>query len=355
MSVVSILIPCYQERGFIAACLDSVRSFTIPHGVSIEVLVLDGMSTDGTREIVELVANVDRRIRLVDNPRRIQSTGLNLGIGMSTGDLIVRLDAHSHYPRDYLEQLLETSARTGADNVGGVCITEARGESYSATVVQALTTHRFGVGNSGFRLSMVEGEADTVPYGCFRRDVFPQFGLFDERLIRCQDYELNRRIRVRGGRIWLNPNIRVNYFQQPTLSRFLHKQIALEAPYNPYMWFLAPYSFAPRHAITGVFALGIIGGVLVSPFSSSIRFIFLAVLALYAVLAVAAATQQALRYKHPLHILILPIAFFLYHLSHGLGVLYGVYRITTGTAPVQQGGEPWPGANGFEATRRSPL
>lgn len=344
MSVISIVVPCYQERGFIRECLESVLRFTLPAGATIEILVVDGMSTDGTRAIIEKLSAEDSRIRLIDNPFRIQSAGLNIGIRKSCGECIVRLDAHSHYPTDYLIQLLDTVARTGADNVGGVCVTEARGTGYGAAVVQALTTHRFGVGDSGFRVSVPEGEADTVPYGCFRRDVFDRFGMFDERLVRCQDYELNRRIQAGGGRIWLNPAIRVHYFQQGTLSKFLKKQIMLEAPYNPYMWYLAPYSFAPRHAITGVFALGIIGGVALAPFSSVVAVIFLAVLALYAALAVGAAAQQARRYRRPLHLLALPIAFFLYHFLHGVGVLYGIARLAIGSAPVQRVGEPWPGA-----------
>jgi hypothetical protein len=136
----------------------------------------------------------------------------------------------------------------------------------------------------------------------------------------------------------------VHYFQQGTLSKFLKKQILLEAPYNPYMWYLAPYSFAPRHAVTGVFALGVIGGIALAPLSSAIRVIFLSVLALYAALALGAAAQQAWRYKRPLHVVSLPIAFFMYHFLHGMGLLYGVTRLASGTAPVQSGAEPWPGA-----------
>jgi glycosyltransferase involved in cell wall biosynthesis len=344
MLVVSIVIPCYQERDFIRDCLESVRRFVIPADVGYEILVVDGISADGTRAIIEEMSRSDKRIRLIDNPRRIQSVGLNIGIRQSVGSYIVRLDAHSRYPAEYLSSLLETALRTGADNVGGICVTEARGTGYGAAVVQALTTHKFGVGNSGFRVAAPEGEADTVPYGCFRRDVFERLGLFDERLVRCQDYELNRRIRAAGGRIWLNPAIRVHYYQQGTLSKFLRKQILLEAPYNPYMWFLAPYSFAARHAVTGIFALGILGGLVLSPFSSVVRIIFLSVLGIYALLSLGAAAQQAWRFRQPLHLFVLPIAFFLYHFLHGLGVLAGIGLLLARRAPVQRATEPWPGA-----------
>src|SRR5689334_18148262 len=303
MHSVSILIPCYQERNFIRACLESVLSFELPPGTSIEILVLDGMSTDGTRDIVTEMSAMDARIRLIDNRNRTQSAALNLGIPMSTAEYIMRLDAHSVYPNDYLQQCLETAVRTGADNTGGAVATLRRGEGYQSALVQALTTHKFGVGDSGFRTDAPEGPSDTVPYGFFKREIFSRVGFFDERLLRAQDYEMNRRIGAAGGKIWLNPAIRVHYYQQPTLSAFIRKQIVHEAPYNAYMWYLAPYAFALRHAVTGVFAAGFIAGLFLSPFSPVVRVAFLTVMALYFLLALASGIQQALRYKEPRHVL----------------------------------------------------
>ena len=110
----------------------------------------------------------------------------------------------------------------------------------------------------------------------------------------------------------------------------------LEAPYNAYMWNVAPYSFAPRHAITAVFASGVIGGLLLSPFFPLVRKVFLAVMALYFVLAIISAVQQAVRYREPRHVLFLPLSFFLYHFLHGLGVIGGLLKLGAGTAPVQK-------------------
>lgn len=334
--LVSLLIPCYQERAFIEACLTSVASFELTTDIELEVLVLDGMSTDGTRDIVEAFACRDPRIALVDNPRRIQSTALNIGIRRARGELIVRLDVHSVYPTDYLRLCIETSRRTGADNVGGVASTLARGEGYQASLVQALTTHRFGVGDSGFRVGAEEGPSDTVPYGCFRRQIFERVGGFDERLVRAQDYEMNRRIAKAGGVIWLNPAIRLMYYQQPTLLAFFRKQIEREAPYNAYLWYVAPYAFAPRHAVTGAFAFGVLAGILLSPGVSFIRVAFQLTMAAYALLALMAAVQQAVRYRRARHAFCLPFCFFGYHFLHGIGVLYGLARIATRSAPVQR-------------------
>lgn len=349
MEIVSIIVPCYNESRFIEGCIKSVLKFELPPGVTIEILVIDGMSTDDTRQIVSRLTEQESHVHLLDNPKRIQACALNIGLREARGKWFLRLDAHSTYPPDYLRLCLDTARRTNADNVGGVCNTLQRGSGYQAALVQALTTHPFGVGDSGFRTGASEGPADTVPYGFYRRDILERIGWFDERLVRAQDYEFNRRLIHAGGKIWRNPAIQVHYYNQSTLRAFYKKQVVLEAPYNAYMWYLAPYAFALRHAITGVFALGILGGLLLSPFSLSIAWPFAAVMVLYAILAVASAVQQAIRYKHPLHVLALPPCFFLYHFLHGIGVLWGILRIVTGTAPVQKVKEPWPGAGRYRA------
>ena len=307
------------------------------------------MSTDGTREIASEISAADSRIRLIDNPNRTQSAALNLGIPLASGDFIMRLDAHSVYPKDYLRRTVETAIRTGADNTGGVVATLRRGDGYQSALVQALTTHKFGVGDSGFRTDAAEGEADTVPYGCFRKEVFTKVGLFDERLLRAQDYEMNRRITAAGGKIWMNPAIQVRYFQQPDLPSFIRKQVVHEAPYNAYLWYLAPYAFTPRHAITGVFAFGVISGLLLSAFSPVVKMVFWGVMVLYFALAFAAGIQQSFRYGEPRHVLFAPIGFFAYHFLHGIGVLIGLTRLAIGKAPVQGKPEPWPGAGRFRA------
>ena len=355
MDSISILIPCLNEAHFIRQCLSSVLEFEIPDDADLcEVLVIDGGSTDGTPLIVEEMARIDGRIMLLHNPSRIQATALNIALRAVRSDYVLRLDAHSLYPPDYLALALETSRRTGCENVGGRFITRSRGSNYGATLVQAVTTHKFGVGDAGYRTGAAEGPADTVPYGFFQRSLFDRIGLFDERLVRAQDYEMNQRILAAGGCIWRNPAIQVNYYAQPDMLSFIRKQIVYEAPYNVYMWYLAPYTFAVRHAITGVFAVGVLGGLFLSPFSATIKSIFLLVLALYCALGIVSAVQQAVRYREPRHILFLPISFFLFHFFHGVGLLGGLVRLLTRTAPVQRVGEPWPGAGRFRAWPATP-
>lgn len=305
---------------------------------------MDGRSSDNTRAIAESFAVKHPEVRVLENPGVIQSTAVNLALRAARGNWIMRLDAHAEYPPDYLVLCYDSAMRSGADNVGGIFITCPGGSGYSAQLVQALTTHKFGVGDSGFRTGAKEDWADTVPYGFYRREVFDKLGLLDERLVRAQDYEFNRRIIASGGRILRNPKIQIQYFNQPTVSKFLVKQIAKEAPYNAYLWYVAPYAFAPRHAITGVFAAGLIGGLLLAPFSAWIAWPFGSIMGVYGLLALLASVQQSIRYRQPFHILVLPVCFFLYHSIHGLGVLLGLAKLAIRAAPVQSKSEPWPGA-----------
>jgi len=348
---ISIIIPCRNEEKYIENCIRSIQSFIPLNNIELEIFFIDGESTDNTKNIILNFAKLDKRIVLINNPNIFQSFAMNIGIERAQGEWIMRLDAHTIYPKNYLNDLYKTAIKINSANCGGQIITKPGSDTYGAMIVQSLSTHPFGVGDSGFRTETKQGEVDTVPFGFFNKKIFNDIGLFDERLIRAQDYEFNRRIFRSGGKIWMNPNIKTTYYNQPTLRGFYKKQFFKEAPYNAYMWYLAPYTFAYRHAITGVFATGLIGGMFLSPFFSFIKYTFFSIMALYFVLAFISAVQQAKRYKNLLHIFTLPISFFLYHFLHGLGVLWGLLRLVTNTAPVQKIKEPW---NGYGSYRIIP-
>jgi len=343
-TIISILIPCLNEEKYIDKCLQSVCSFRLPENCETEIFVIDGMSSDNTRNIVQKIVEGHSNIKLIDNPGRIQSCALNTAIPLTKGSFILRLDAHSEYPDDYLYILYNASLEKAADNYGGLFITRPGGDTYQAQLVQALTTHMFGVGNSGFRLGYKSDYADSVPYGFFRRDVFEKYGYFDERLKRCQDYEFNRRIIKNGGKIWRCSDVSFQYYNQPSVYKFLKKQLIKEGPYNAYMWYLAPYTFAYRHVVPAVFAAGVISGVILSVFFNFMAWAFLSVMAIYSIMAVFSAVQQAIRFKLFRHVLFLPFCFFLYHFIYGLGILSGIIKVLLHIAPVQKVKEPWKGA-----------
>jgi hypothetical protein len=148
-------------------------------------------------------------VQLLDNPHRIASTALNIGIRAARGAIIARVDGHAILAPDYLRRCVETLAATGADNVGGLM--RPQGHGYAARCIALATASRLGIGNSRFHYDERGGEVETVYLGCFRRSIFERVGLFDEGLVRNQDDELNDRIVAAGGRVWLSPHIRSTY------------------------------------------------------------------------------------------------------------------------------------------------
>jgi glycosyltransferase involved in cell wall biosynthesis len=334
--LISVIIPCRNEEMFIEECIKSVCGFLLPANTEIEILVLDGISDDHTINIVQSFMQRDSRVRLIINEKQYQVSALNLGIKNAKGEYILRLDAHAIYPVDYLLLNYTTSVSTNGDNVGGIIITNPGADTYGAQLVQALTTHKFGVGNSGFRTGSSEGLVDTVPYGFFKRSLVEKYGYYNEQLVSGEDWEFNCRIRRSGGKVWLNPLIQVQYFNQPSLLKFYDKQFSREGHYNAYMWYLAPYTFAFRHSIPGVFALGVLGGCILSFFSDLILIVFAIVMLLYALMAVLSSIQQARRYKKPSFVAVLPFCFFLFHFVYGLGILSGLFKILSHSSPVQK-------------------
>ncbi len=322
--MVSVIIPCRNEIRFIEKCLNSVFiADRVPGG--IEIIVVDGMSEDGTRDVVNSFKAIHSNLFFLDNPDKITPSALNIGIKIAKGDYIIRLDAHSIYPSNYFNKCIETIKSTGADNVGGALITKQNGNTFGAKCVQTITTHRFGVGNSEFRVETQGGWVDTVPFGCFKKEVFTKYGYFDVRLIRNQDFELNQRIIKEGGKIWLNPEIKIFYFNQSTL-RGLFRQAFNTSQWNSIMWYLAPYSFRLRHSFPGIFLLIIIAIL----FSSYISFIGLKVLSITTVLYlcidlfVAFTQSRKLGWKL---LVALIVSFPFYHFLYGLGTIYGALRV----------------------------
>jgi glycosyltransferase involved in cell wall biosynthesis len=216
---VSIVIPCRNEETYLARCLDSILAGDYPPDV-LEVLVVNGGSSDRTAEILGRYAATQRGIVVLENPAGTTPAALNIGIRAASGGIIVRMDAHVFYPPDYIRRLVEGLEESGADNVGGVLETVPAEDTPTAKAIALGISHRFGVGNSHFRVGTRERrEVDTVPFGCFRREVFERIGLFDEELIRNQDDEFNFRIITRGGRVLLLPDVFCCYFARRSFDQ----------------------------------------------------------------------------------------------------------------------------------------
>jgi len=218
--LVTIAMPAYNEEHFIEACIASVQAQDYPRD-QIEILVADGRSTDATRDILARLAAADPRIRMIDNPDRLQAAGLGLVVKAARGDVIVRMDVHCEYAPDYIRKCVETLEQTGADNVGGA--QRARAKTAFQRALCAALTSPLGVGGARYRSADAEGFVDTVFLGAFRRRVFETVGLWDPRAITNEDTELNQRILESGGQIYLSRDIVVHYYPRGSF-RALAKQ-----------------------------------------------------------------------------------------------------------------------------------
>ncbi len=217
--LVTIAMPCLDEAGFVEACLRSVRAQTYPSD-RLEILMADGGSTDGTREILARLAAEDPRIRVVDNPDRYQAPGLNRLLERAKGEVFVRMDVHCEYAPDYVAKCVEVLERTGADNVGGA--QRCRGRSEFEKAVCAALGSPLGMGGAAYRSPDNEGFVDTVFLGAFRRAALLRLGGWDPGAITNEDAELNQRLVDQGGRIYLSRVIVVHYTPRgslPALAR----------------------------------------------------------------------------------------------------------------------------------------
>jgi GT2 family glycosyltransferase len=174
------------------------------------------MSMDATREILAKIAKTDARVRVVDNPDRIQAAGMNRVLHVARGDVIVRMDVHCEYAPSYVRKCVETLESTGADNVGGA--QRARAKTLFQRALCAALDSPLGVGGAGYRSAEKEGFVDTVFLGAFRRKVFETVGMYDPNAVTNEDAELNQRIIDSGGKVYLSRDIVVHYYPRGSFS-----------------------------------------------------------------------------------------------------------------------------------------
>ena len=343
-------MPIRNEAAYIKRSLGAVLAQDYPPD-RMEVLVVDGMSDDGTREIVRRMIEgrgqqaEDRRrkvedgnakfeevdspssvfgpppsVFLLDNPKGIVPSALNIGLRHAQGDVIIRVDGHCEIPPNYVQQCVKLLEQTGADNVGG--IQWAIGENAWGEAVALATSSPFGVGNARFRYSTRSGWVDTVYLGAYRRDVFDRIGGFDEELVRNQDDEFNFRLLQAGGRIWLDPSLKVKYYSRSSWRKFwrqyfqygLYKVRVIQKRGGVPSW---------RHLVPSLFVLGLLGSFVLT-FVTGQPLWALVVAGPYAIANLGASLWAARRdFKvFPL----LPLAFATLHLAYGLGFLRGLWK-----------------------------
>lgn len=320
--MLTVICPIYNEENRIEECIRSVVAQDWPKD-ELEVLFVDGMSGDRTREIVKEYSQQYPFIQLLDNPKRIAPSGLNIGIRAAKGEIILRLDAHAKYPTDYFSVLVSKLRETGADNVGGVCRTLPAKDTPECRAIAHAMSSPFGMGNSYFRIGTdCEKWVDTVPFGCFRRDVFDKIGLFDEELVRNQDDEFNGRIIQNGGKILLLPQVVTDYFARSSINKTA-KMFYQYGLFKPLVNKKLQKPTTLRQFFPPLFVGGILFGGVLSLFSCTIRWIYLPILVLYILIAFFAGLRCTRRWPD---ILWMPVVFAAIHVCYGCGYWIGLFK-----------------------------
>ena len=327
---VSIIVLCRNEENFIGKCLNSIIANDYPKE-KLEVLVVDGMSEDGTREIVEKHREEHPYIRLINNPRKLTPFAFNEGIKNSHGDLVMIMSAHATYGADYIKKCVLASQKYGADNVVGVWKILPRGNGFiDKTVVSALSSS-FGVGNAAYRTGSDKKKevefVDTGAYGCYKKSVFENVGLFNESLSRGQDMEFNLRLKLAGGKTILVPDAVVYYSARSDFYTFCKHS------FKNGVWAILPFKYSTvvpvllRHLVPLVFVSSLTITGILSLFFNIFFLPFLLIICSYSTCNIYFSARTALNKKDIRYFIIMPAIYSSLHITYGLGSLYGLMKV----------------------------
>ena len=325
LPLVTVVIPCRNEARFVEAFLDSVMANDYPTD-KLEILLIDGMSDDGTRDLVQKYLAACPQLRMVDNPRMIKPVALNMGIRESRGEIVVRLDVHAEYERSYISKCVRGLLdHPSADNVGGVLRSKPRDNNLIGRAIALSTTDGFGAGNSKYRVGAAKPQwVDTVFGGCYRRSVFTKIGEFDEALTRAQDREFNQRLRNAGGKILLLPDIDCTYYARSDVGEFC--SWIFEAGYWPYRAsrLTGHWIGSWRNVVPSGFVLATAAGVSLGVVIPPVGLLTSMMLGLYGIAAVYFSSRLAWRQRDPKLLFGMPLVFATTHVLYGIGSLWGM-------------------------------
>ncbi len=322
---VSIIVPCRNEEGRIEGLLRGILEQTYPHH-AMEVIIADGASEDGTLErIEEFRRRADFALRVVPNPERSIPAGLNRALAAATGEMVLRLDAHSVPAPDYVERCVAALEQGLGDNVGGVWEIRPGGRGAVARAIAAAASHPLGAGDARYRVGGKAGAVDTVPFGAFRRETLERLGGFDPGLLANEDYELNLRLREGGGVVWLDPRIRSAYFARATLAALARQY----RRYGSWKWEVLrrhPGSLRWRQALPPLFVAALAAGAAAATVLPGARLLLAGMAGCYLLVLAAGGCHAAWRRRDPAVAPLFPAAVAVMHLAWGAGFLWGAVR-----------------------------
>ena len=322
---ISIIIPVRNEIKYIRSCVESVINSDYPKDL-VQLLIVDGGSIDGTRGVVAGYVKKYKFIKMLDNKSQTAQTGINIGIQEANGSCLFVIGAHAEYPKNYFSSLAKALFDLGADCVGGVLNTDVKNKSKKSESIKSVLSDIFGVGNSVFRIGSEQiMEVDTVAFGCYRSDVFKKHGLFDERLIRNQDIEFNKRIKNKGAKIYIIPSIVVTYYARDNFIDLAKNN------YSNGLWnILTTYytgtfrSLNLRHFIPLVFVSSVLFPLVLTVFW--LKLVYITALSLSAYFIVIFLRSFYLNTKKT-SVFYMLVSFFVLHWSYGFGSLMGLFKV----------------------------
>ena len=325
---VSVVIPCFNEERFIGEVLENVAR---QRGEGeFEILVVDGMSTDGTRAAVErfIASRPEAGVRLIDNPARNIPAALNRGIAAARGRVIARMDAHSVPSENYLRGCLAQLGREGVAVVGMPWRISPGADTLVARANAAAVSHPFGAGDAKYRVGGASAPSqfvDTVPFGVFTKELWRQLGGYDEGLLANEDYDFNYRVRQQGGGVLLDTSGYCTYFARPTLGA-LARQYFRYGVWKARMVRLSPRSIKLRQLAAPAFVCALAASGALGLWLAPARWLLAAVVGAYAAAALASSFQAARRAGDLKLLAPLPVSFLLIHMAWGVGFLLGLAR-----------------------------
>lgn len=322
--IVSLVIPTLNEEKYIEKCINSIINMDYPKS-KIEVLFIDGMSNDRTREFIDKYSKEYKFIQLIDNPEKIVPVAMNKGIKSATGKYIMRLDAHSEYPTNYISKLIYWKEKLNVDNVGAVCESDVVNKNKVSNSIAKVLKNKFGVGNSLFRVGVDKPmEVDTVPFGLYDREIFEKIGYYDERLERNQDIELNKRLLNNGGKIYLVPDVKFKYYARDNFKS-LWKNNYSNGKWNilTTMYTKDLRSLSIRHFIPLIFVLSLLIPIVLSILNKN--FILLALISFVSYNLLILGVSFKINDKTS-SVINLVKSFYTLHISYGIGSIVGIFK-----------------------------
>lgn len=332
---VSVIIPCRNEEEFIERCLDSIIGNDYPKD-RLEVIVIDGLSEDRTREILREYTSRHPFIKVLDNPSREVQLALNVGIEASQGQIVMRADAHSMYKSNYISECVRALREYSADNVGGRWVTVPRSNSLFARAICHAMSTSFGVGNAYYRLRKLFLDAPVlseprweihVAYFCCRKEVFHRIGLFNELLDRSEDVDFRARLKRAGFRTLFVPTIECYYSMRTKYLDFVKHM------FRNGLWVLLPLNratglpFSMRHIVPLLFTLSLLLTGILAIHSVVAIWLFAVIVTAYSAASLFCSTAIAIRERDSRLICLLPVIFLSLHLSYGLGSVVGAFLV----------------------------